>query len=404
MIPDSELLDSILEALDLSRAEPGVGFLQALFARFNARVPFENASKIVRDAEVSEANAKPRTPEIFWADHIAAGTGGTCFARVAAFDALLQALGFPARRLLGRVERDDDHAALAIASPAGESIADVGFPLPALLPARPGSVETALGELLVASTDRGLSVAFVGGVPEGPRALEIFLAPVTEERFLELWRQTFRPGARFLTRVVLRKDFGNRVVSYANGEVRVDDLHSRLRIPLREPRAAALSDLFGIDAEILSRAFAICGEDPAPVPEASLTAYLEVAASPQEAFAAIATSAGYRRLVQGVADVVSEDPTEAGFRLTLAAPGDAAPPTVDEVSPAIAERRLRLERRTGTATLTSSYGVDARGGKTYLIREAALAGAREDLLRNDSMRGRLAGMLALDLLAWARML
>ena len=45
-----------------------------------------------------------------------------------------------------------------------------------------------------------------------------------------------------------------------------------------------------------------------------------------------------------------------------------------------------------------------RGEKTYLTREAELTGRREDLLRNDSLRGRLAGSLAVDLLAWARML
>ena len=54
MIP----VDEILEALDLSRAQPGSGFLEAIFVRFNDRVPFENASKIVRDAEVAEEPAK----------------------------------------------------------------------------------------------------------------------------------------------------------------------------------------------------------------------------------------------------------------------------------------------------------------------------------------------------------
>ena len=52
--------DEILEALDLSRAEPGSGFLEALFVRFNDRVPFESASKIVRDADVAEADSRNR--------------------------------------------------------------------------------------------------------------------------------------------------------------------------------------------------------------------------------------------------------------------------------------------------------------------------------------------------------
>src|SRR5262249_37541314 len=98
-------VEEILEALDLSRAQPGSGFLAALFARFNARVPFENASKIVRDAGISDPEEKARNPDLFWQEHLELGAGGTCFARVAAFGALLDALGFSTRRVLGRVER-----------------------------------------------------------------------------------------------------------------------------------------------------------------------------------------------------------------------------------------------------------------------------------------------------------
>ena len=104
-------VDDILEALELPRAEPGAGYLERLFTRFNDRVPFETASKILRDREVADPADKPRWPEVFWADHLESGTGGTCFARVAAFGALLTDLKFPTRKLLGNVLSDFDHAA-----------------------------------------------------------------------------------------------------------------------------------------------------------------------------------------------------------------------------------------------------------------------------------------------------
>jgi len=148
MIP----LDDVLEALDLSRAEPGAGLLQALFERFNACVPFETATKIVRDEEVSAHDDKPRRPEIFWADHLALGAGGTCFARVAAFDAVLSALGFSSRRILGRVSRDFDHAALVVEAGGKPWLCDVGFPLPALLPLEGEEVETPHGRFFICRT------------------------------------------------------------------------------------------------------------------------------------------------------------------------------------------------------------------------------------------------------------
>ena len=51
-----------------------------------------------------------------------------------------------------------------------------------------------------------------------------------------------------------------------------------------------------------------------------------------------------------------------------------------------------------------AFRVEEREGATYLVREAILSGAREDLLKNDYARGRLAGTLAVDLLAWSRLL
>ena len=61
-------------------------------------------------------------------------------------------------------------------------------------------------------------------------------------------------------------------------------------------------------------------------------------------------------------------------------------------------------RRAGASEQRSSYRAQTRDGRTYLMREAILSGAREDLLRNDSLRGRYAANLAVDLLAWGRML
>jgi hypothetical protein len=400
------LVEEILESLDLSRAEPGIGFLGALFSRFNARVPFENASKIVRDAEVMDPAQKPRRPEIFWSEHLEKGTGGTCFARVAAFDALVSAVGFSTRRVIGRVEQDGDHAALMVRVPDGETLVDVGFPLAVPLPATPGTLATALRELEVERTSRGLRVAFRGGVPEGPPGLEVFDATVSPEEYAALWRRTFRSDSRFLRRLGMRLELADRAVSFSGeaGEVRVDDRHSRLRVPLLSARDRALAEIFGVDAGVLSRAASIVGDPSPSIADARITAYLAVDASPAKAFDAIAERTGYRRLVSGVADVIAEEATAGGFRVRLSPPGAAGPQLDEEIAIDVPARRLSVERRSGASALRSAYEVSERNGVVYLLREATLSGPREDLLRNDSQRGRLAASLAVDLLAWARML
>ena len=70
---------------------------------------------------------------------------------------------------------------------------------------------------------------------------------------------------------------------------------------------------------------------------------------------------------------------------------------VDSDAPA---RTLRIRR----GRQETSFRAEERDGTPWLVRTAVLEGSRLDLLRNDSMRGRIAGSLAVDLLGWARRL
>jgi len=236
--------------------------------------------------------------------------------------------------------------------------------------------------------------------------LEVFFDAVTDERYREVWQSTFAPRSRFLRSVTLRKEAGNRVVSFAGGVLRVDDRHSRLAIPLLSARAQTLSEVFGVEKGILENALAIA-RDPVPATsEATLTAYLETERTAAAAYAAIATAPGYRRLLEGVADVASEETTSAGFRFELAAPGagPGSPRLIEEVAAEKDRLRLSILRRIGETAQRSSFLAETRGETTWLMRETTLSASREDLLRNDALRGRLAGTLAVDLLAWARLL
>ena len=396
-------VDDILEDLELPRAEAGPGYLERLFLRFNDRVPFETASKIVRNAAVAEPSARPRTPEIFWGDRLASGAGGTCFARVAAFRSLLDALGFRADLALGRVRADFDHAALFVETAGARWICDVGFPLPVLLPARSGRVETAVGALAVEETPGGFRIRFEGGVPAGPREVVIFPEPAALEDFRARWEATFRPDSSFLREVALHRLFDNRRATFVRGEIRVDDLHSRTRVPLAAPRTGVLEDLFGVDAGLLEAAFAVAGDPDPEEGSASVEVFLESPVAASEAFEAIASPPGYGRLLEGVAEVTVEATGSRSWLARLESPGTEGSPAgrIEESVQADPGSLTVSVRRNGR---DSSYRAEVRDGAPWLIRRAALEGPRPDLLRNDSLRGRLAGSLAVDLLAWARRL
>ena len=102
--------------------------------------------------------------------------------------------------------------------------------------------------------------------------------------------------------------------------------------------------------------------------------------------------------MEGVADVTGE-----GWRLRLSPPGTAESGFEEEVFPEPARRVLGVKRLYPDGrTARLSFRVEEHEGETWLVREADLAGPREDLLKNDSARGRMAGTLAVDLLAWSR--
>ena len=109
--------------------------------------------------------------------------------------------------------------------------------------------------------------------------------------------------------------------------------------------------------------------------------------------------------MEGVARVVEEEPAGKGWRLRLLPPesGGVEPEGAgieEEIQPDPEALSLRVRR----GTRDSFYEAIDRGGRTYLVRRLILDGPRPDLLRNDSLRGRFAGSLAVDLLAWARLL
>ena len=241
---------------------------------------------------------------------------------------------------------------------------------------------------------------FLSGVPDGPRRLEIFRAPVSEEEFLARWRSTFRPESKFLKNVSLHRRDASRVMTFARGEVRIDDLHTRTRIPIARDRPGKLAELFGVEEEVLRRALAMTGDPDPESAEARITAYLSVEAAPDAAFGALATPDAYRGLLEGVAEVAGE-----GWRLRLSPPGAPQAGFEEDITPHSDRRALDVRRRyTDGREVNLSFRVEERDGATFLVREAILSGAREDLLKNDSARGRLAGTLAVDLLAWARLL
>lgn len=140
--------------------------LRSVAAAFS-RLPYENLTKIIKQAEHGAPRAARRLPREVLADHLACGAGGTCFSLTAALLQIVRALGWAAEPLLAdRRYGADTHCGLTIWIDGRPHLLDPGYlildPIP-LDADGPTRVRTEFNELLLSPTadGRGLELATV---------------------------------------------------------------------------------------------------------------------------------------------------------------------------------------------------------------------------------------------------
>src|SRR5262245_7867704 len=79
---DTELLSAFLGHFGLKDVGEPTQLLRQVVAAF-AHLPYENLTKIIRDAEEGDASRARRPPREVWTDHQRLGAGGTCFSLTA---------------------------------------------------------------------------------------------------------------------------------------------------------------------------------------------------------------------------------------------------------------------------------------------------------------------------------
>jgi arylamine N-acetyltransferase len=386
-----------IEALELSPRSPDLAFLRELFRAFNEKVPVESASKIVRDREVDEPSEKPRRPEIFWNDFLERGAGGTCFARVAAFDALIRKLGFSSRRLIADILAPRSHAALLVPLGGRDWLVDVGYPLPEICPLDPAEYETARGTLQLTAGAGSARLLFATG-PEAGRSIVFDLRPLAEAEFEEAWRRTFVRTSLFLSSVIVRRELEGRVLRFHRGEVQILDASSRTRIPLRTGRAGKLAEIFQIDRELLACALDWTG-DPEPDLESARIEVFREGEDSAPLFETIATPEGYRRFAEGLGRVEIRPSGEQAFEARIAA--ERGEPVVESIRVDRGSKLLTIDRSSGLRR--TGFRLETTDLGARLVRFAELPDSREEFLRSDLGRGRIAAILAMDLAALSRL-
>src|SRR5690554_2784720 len=97
---DSQLWLEFARHFRIAAGAPTPETLVASIARAFARIPYENLTKIIQNAEMRRADRARRGPEEVLRQHYAWRTGGTCFALTAALLHLVRSVGVTAEPIL----------------------------------------------------------------------------------------------------------------------------------------------------------------------------------------------------------------------------------------------------------------------------------------------------------------
>lgn len=266
------LLDRVLERWELERPPATLAGLDALHSAHITRVPFENATKIVKAQRAGSAESAMRGPVEYWEEHLRWGSGGTCFAATSAYQFLLRYLGFRSEVVFCHLpaHEPDAHIALLVETAEGQVLVDVGYALPAPLPLPSRTAlrrKTPYYDLEIRRGPQDEYLVFSED-DRGQRFRYRFTpGATTEARFLAAWRKTFRPEAPYMRRLALGcfRDATRFLYKDAGRVFEITRAGEEART-LSEPLPESLSGLFGIPKPLLQAALAALEGPATPAP------------------------------------------------------------------------------------------------------------------------------------------
>lgn len=256
----SPLLRQFLQAHALDAAAPPVQLL-ARVARAFSRLPFENLTKIIKDAEAGRVEEARRTPTEVLADHGALGTGGTCFSLTATMLHLVRALGFPAEPILAdRRYGADTHSALVVWIDSKPHLLDPGYlivqplPIPTTGEIR---IPTPFNQLILSAKDGGARVElYTLQEKQTTYRLTFKTAPVDAREFLRAWDVSF--DADMMRYPVLSRVVGDKQIYLQKKHLLVRGKDGTQRAEVLPDRLSAeIASQFQIAPAVVARALAL---------------------------------------------------------------------------------------------------------------------------------------------------
>ena len=202
-----DLVDKVLLKLGLDGPPPlDLAGLNTLYTAFCGSVPDDNVQKRIWFAGDRTSPLTGGEPREFFGNWLAHGTGGTCFPINGAMCALVQSLGFDARRIAGSMlvegfTHDDNHGSVIVTLDGVDYLVDAqiaAFKVLPLIPGTPATTGEGLHDISAVPIDGGgFDVLWYSGVNrEEPKTFRTRpeYDPVDHAFFLRTYDRTQKKG------------------------------------------------------------------------------------------------------------------------------------------------------------------------------------------------------------------
>ncbi|HSB35775.1 MAG TPA: hypothetical protein VLH41_02805 [Thermoanaerobaculia bacterium] len=296
----SAAASEFLETVGLSAQLPTPRFLEDLFLRVSAALPYETLTR-GRGGRPGDVDAETLLARA--AEGSLPLVGGE---RTHLLLGLARGLGFDVRPVAARTRRGR-HVALGVRFPGHDVLADPAWPLPVLVPLDPPACEipTPYGALSVRSDGNELVVVADGRGRER-EVLRLEALPVPEAEARALGTAPADLSSPFALRLL-----PDRTHFWRQGRMTVADAWSRLTWPLGGAERRALKVLFAIETDLPDALSPEAKEPP------TLTVWHASLAEPERLKARLSVAAPFdgEGLVTGVRYGV--EPLESGARLSI---------------------------------------------------------------------------------------
>lgn len=217
-------------------------------------IPWENLTKFLLRAS---GENRPRLAGEVMANHVDAGTGGTCYSLTEALGSVIAACGLSARPLTGHMKHGENiHCALLVEGKACRFILDPGYVVPGavrLSDSGAGEIETAGRKMFWTPVSGGWELHTVENGRKQKR-YKLESRELSRSEFLQFWKNSFDSAGLNSLHLNRAGSLGGRVSAH-NGNLRLVGGTGKKNFKLQDDYSQKIGEAFGIAPEIAEAAW-----------------------------------------------------------------------------------------------------------------------------------------------------